>query len=282
MYQPKVSFITATYNSEKTLEQTISSILDQSYKNIEYVIIDGGSKDATLNIIKKYENHIRWISEKDNGICDAIGKGTLMATGDYINVIGSDDCLSSPRILEQVVDELQDSPDLLSCNRYSVYEKTKLQYLDKHRKIYADDEYPFIPFEGAYISRSLFKKYPYDRRYAIASDAKFYLQCLCDPTVKIKYSELVTAFFSLSGSSSLSHHNEVAKELLRIYNELGLKPSRQCFPVSDSVKAKFKKALKRKLPGIRNLYLRLFKPWSYHPLMPHTCENKICRWCGRP
>lgn len=96
MYQPKITFITATFNSEKTLEQTISSILEQTYHDIEYIVIDGGSTDGTIDILKKYGNKIRWISEPDNGICDAVGKGIDLSTGDYINIIGSDDSLLAP------------------------------------------------------------------------------------------------------------------------------------------------------------------------------------------
>ena len=113
MYQPKITFITPTFNSEKTLEQTISSILDQTYRNIEYIIVDGGSTDGTIDIIKKYEGRIRWISEPDNGICDAVGKGIEFATGDYINILGADDALLDPYIVNAVVKELQDKPDFL-------------------------------------------------------------------------------------------------------------------------------------------------------------------------
>ena len=77
-YIPLVSIITVVYNGEKYIENVIESILNQSYKNIEYIIIDGGSIDSTLAIIKKYENHLSyWVSEKDNGISDAFNKGIL-------------------------------------------------------------------------------------------------------------------------------------------------------------------------------------------------------------
>jgi len=88
----KVSIITVVYNGEKYLEQTIMSVLSQNYSNIEYIIIDGGSTDGTLGIIKKYENKLAyWISEKDNGIYDAMNKGIQHATGELIGLINSDD-----------------------------------------------------------------------------------------------------------------------------------------------------------------------------------------------
>lgn len=89
---PLVSIITVCFNSEKYLEQTIQSVVNQTYNNIEYIVIDGGSTDNTLNIIKKYEEHISvWISEPDKNMYDAINKGMALLTGDYWGVLNSDD-----------------------------------------------------------------------------------------------------------------------------------------------------------------------------------------------
>jgi len=91
-YNPLVSVITIVYNGENYIEQTINSVLNQSYKNLEYIIIDGGSKDNTLSIIKKYENRITyWVSEKDSGISDAFNKGIARATGEIVGIINADD-----------------------------------------------------------------------------------------------------------------------------------------------------------------------------------------------
>ena len=90
--KPLFSIITVVYNNQKYLEETIQSVLSQSFKNYEYIIIDGGSKDNTLDIIKKYEQYIDyWISEKDKGIYDAFNKGMSLCKGDYIGIVNSDD-----------------------------------------------------------------------------------------------------------------------------------------------------------------------------------------------
>ncbi len=90
--RPLVSIVTIVYNGEKYIEQTINSVLNQSYTNIEYLIIDGGSKDNTVPIIRKYESKIAyWVSEKDKGISDAFNKGIAKATGEIIGIINADD-----------------------------------------------------------------------------------------------------------------------------------------------------------------------------------------------
>jgi glycosyltransferase involved in cell wall biosynthesis len=101
--QPLITIITVVYNGEKYLEETILSILNQEYKNIEYILIDGGSTDSTLNIIKKYENKLDfWISEKDQGIYYGFNKGLSYSTGDMIGFVNSDDILY-PDALETLV-----------------------------------------------------------------------------------------------------------------------------------------------------------------------------------
>lgn len=95
MYEacPKLSIITVCFNSASTIEQTIQSVISQNYENVEYIIVDGGSTDGTLDIIRKYESQIsRWVSEKDRGISDAFNKGIRLATGEIIGIINSDDC----------------------------------------------------------------------------------------------------------------------------------------------------------------------------------------------
>ena len=101
----KLSLITAVFNNEKYLEDCIKSVLDQSYENIEYIIVDGGSDDGTIDIIKKYEHSIsKWISEPDNGIYDAMNKGIKMASGDVIGFLHSDDFYANKGVIEKIAD----------------------------------------------------------------------------------------------------------------------------------------------------------------------------------
>ena len=100
----KVTIITATYNSERFLRDCIESVINQDYPDIEHIIIDAQSTDSSLSIIKEYENRIaKWVSEKDNGMYDAINKGMNMATGDIVGILNSDDVLASKDVISAIV-----------------------------------------------------------------------------------------------------------------------------------------------------------------------------------
>jgi glycosyltransferase involved in cell wall biosynthesis len=99
----KISIITVCYNSVNTIEETISSVISQSYSNYEYIVVDGGSTDGTLDILLKYKKYIsKLIVEKDNGIYDAINKGILISNGEIVGILNSDDCFVSSDILSQI------------------------------------------------------------------------------------------------------------------------------------------------------------------------------------
>lgn len=130
----KISIITATYNSGATLRDTINSILSQNYSHWQHVIVDGGSKDNTIDIIREYEpaykGRLKWISENDKGIYDAMNKGIAMADGDIIGILNSDDFFTSNNILSLIVSNIKDvdcvygdvhyveGEDLSNCKRY--------------------------------------------------------------------------------------------------------------------------------------------------------------------
>lgn len=120
----KVSIITITYNSEATLMDTIESVVNQSYKNIEYIIVDGKSMDNTLSIIDSYKDKIsKVVSEKDKGLYDALNKGIALATGDLIGIIHSDDFYINNLVIEKIVKTIEDN------NADAAY--ADLYYVDK-------------------------------------------------------------------------------------------------------------------------------------------------------
>lgn len=117
MHQPKISIITITYNAERWLERTILSVLTQSYTHIEYIIIDGQSKDKTVDIIRQYEAGVSyWISEPDNGLYDAMNKGMRHATGDYVWFINAGDTIYTADTVQKMVDKIKKKvslPDII-------------------------------------------------------------------------------------------------------------------------------------------------------------------------
>ena len=112
MKKPKISIITVCYNSEAHIEEAILSVINQSYENKEYLVIDGGSKDGTLNIIEKYKDKIDYfVSEPDKGISDAFNKGIKAATGDIIGILNSDDFMM-PDALTKVAEQYEKKIDV--------------------------------------------------------------------------------------------------------------------------------------------------------------------------
>ena len=104
----KISIITVSYNSALTIEDTIKSVLDQDYPNIEYIIIDGGSTDGTMDVVNKYKDRIvKIVSEKDEGMYDAMNKGIKLATGDVVGILNSDDVYTSNDVIRMVVEKLE-------------------------------------------------------------------------------------------------------------------------------------------------------------------------------
>ena len=163
MNSPKVSIITAVFNGEAFLEETIQSIIAQDYSNLEYIIIDGGSTDRTLDIIRQYEAHItHWISEPDNGISDAFNKGVRLATGTYINFQGDGDCLREPSTLTnifQLVDEELD--DLVSCLIERVDLHGKHLFISKDHSPIKREQLRYrltVPHQGLFTHKRFFEK----------------------------------------------------------------------------------------------------------------------------
>ena len=162
--KPLVSIITVVYNGEKYLEETIQSVINQTYDNVEYIIIDGGSTDGTVDIIKKYEDRIDyWVSEKDKGISDAFNKGVKVANGDYINFQGDGDGFYSSDSLEKVFSGINPKEDIfVSAKIQRIDEGGKEIFVSKQAKSFDKKSLLFrmsMPHQGLFTHRSYFEKY---------------------------------------------------------------------------------------------------------------------------
>ncbi|BEU86823.1 hypothetical protein TAMA11512_02870 [Selenomonas sp. TAMA-11512] len=277
---PKISIVTVTYNSVKTLEQTIVSVSRQTYKNLEYIIVDGGSTDGTLNLIEKYKSCItRAVSEPDRGIYDAMNKGVALATGDYVEFIGSDDALAERDVIEKVVGQMYSDVDILSGNAYFVDEASRREYL--YTNDFARDKKAYrggmVPHAAVFARRDLLKKYPFSIEYRMLADYRFFLQCYFDDAIRIQYVDTPVLYYSLAGISSTATADAAGEEKLSIYRELGL-----CDTLYQTEYIRYRK--KKKLQAIGAFSL-IKKIRDYARIMlrgkKHVCDNPICRWCGR-
>jgi len=177
-----ITVITVVLNGAKTLEETIQSVINQTYPNVEYIIIDGGSTDGTLDIIKKHENYIDyWVSEKDGGIYDAMNKGIDLVNGEFVNFMNSGDLFYNNSVLHTVCNELDDG---MIYGNHALYGKNMVKVIDV--KNYKDKRN--IPFchQALFVKSFYLKKNKFNRKYNIASDYDQYLS-LKYSGIKIKH-----------------------------------------------------------------------------------------------
>lgn len=172
MNKPLISVITVAYNAENTIEQTILSVINQTYDKIEYIIVDGGSTDGTIDIIKKYVDKITyWISESDKGIYDAMNKGIKIASGEWICFMNCGDTFFCYTTIEDIFQRADIKSDI-------IYGNTRLhlsigEYIQKG-EIATDNKYmPFV-HQSSFSRTSLMKKYGFDTKYKICADRNFF------------------------------------------------------------------------------------------------------------
>ncbi len=183
--QPLFSIVTPTLNSERFLEETIESIINQTYPNIEYIIVDGGSSDKTLKIVEKYKHRIsHLISEKDKGMYDAINKGIDVSKGEYFTYLNSDDCMYKDTISKVVryfrdnehIEFLYGAMDFIDSNSNYLF---KRNYPRRDWRDYAACDYSMIGQPSSFWRSSVFKKIGvFDSTFTMLGDADFYTRVL--------------------------------------------------------------------------------------------------------
>lgn len=177
MINSKFSIITISFNEEKFIENTVESIINQKYSNIEYIIIDGGSSDRTIEILKKYEEYINYcISEKDNGIYDAMNKGIEKATGDYIIFMNAGDTFFNEEVLKLVNKEIQESKsDFVYGNAMEFDPESSNHFFKPARSIQYLWYGMFAHHQSMFYNNHIIKKHnlKYNIKYRIAADYDF-------------------------------------------------------------------------------------------------------------
>jgi glycosyltransferase involved in cell wall biosynthesis len=233
MNEPKISIITVTFNSAATIEQTIQSVLNQSYPNIEYIIIDGLSTDATLEIISRYKTKIRHvISEKDKGLYDALNKGLKLATGEYTGIIHSDDFYIDAEVIANVM------KTFLTSNTDGVY--GDLYYVDAIdtdkivRKwksgIYKRNHFKWgwmPPHPALFLKRDCYVKFGYfSDQLKSAADYELMLRMIHKYQIQLAYLPNYLVKMRVGGMSNKSIKNRLRanQEDAKAWTMIGLKP----------------------------------------------------------
>jgi glycosyltransferase involved in cell wall biosynthesis len=212
---PLITVVTVVRNCEKMLEETILSVINQTYNNIEYIIIDGGSTDCTLDIIRKYEDKIDyWISEPDDGVYYAMNKGIDLATGDWLNFMNSGDSFYSKTVLQNVFETESMDADIIYGDTLRIYYFGP--FIEKARPI-NDSMKKRMPFihQSSFVKTKLMKKCKFDETYRICGDRQFFCDCYANNKKFIYYPLIIAVYDSKYGISS-NNYLLVEYELARI------------------------------------------------------------------
>ncbi len=204
--KPLISIITVVYNGEKYLEETIQSVINQTYDNVEYIIIDGGSTDGTLDIIKKYEEKIDyWLSEKDSGIYDAMNKGVTLCSGDIIGIVNADDFIYRDT-LQNVAKFFSDTDAMFTFGQLALADEDG-KVFDTAKSIGIDNIkyklFRHMPFlhPTMFVKKEVYEKLGlYNTRYKLSADYDFTLRLVKNNIQFVKL-DFSTGVFRLGGQS---------------------------------------------------------------------------------
>ena len=217
-----VSIITVSYNSEKTIRRTIESVLNQTYKNIEYIIIDGKSTDDTINIVKEYQKkfsgRLKYISESDKGIYDAMNKGIKMAKGDLIGIINSDDYYELNAVEIMVNSMSKSKYQILYGELRFLKNNIETQVLiTNHNNL----NNMMIPHPTCFVTKNIYDKFGYfNDSYKSCGDYEFMLRMIKHK--EIEYIPVYQIIANFSAGTGVSANYKSRKEMLKMKKKYGL------------------------------------------------------------
>lgn len=219
----KISIITVTFNCQNTISKTIESVISQTYKNLEYIVIDGNSNDNTKNIINKYkENITTFISENDNGIYDALNKGIKLAKGEFIVILHSGDIFYNKSTIEHSINEIGNyiNTDIFFSNILFIENIENKRILRKYSSKYFKPfmfRFGFMPAHTSVIIRKkCFEDIGYyNIEYKIASDFDLLFNFIYINKIKYKYIDMYFTYMTMGGISTSGF-----KSMIKINNEI--------------------------------------------------------------
>ena len=229
--KPLITVITVVLNGVSTINEAIESVLNQSYDNVEYIVVDGGSDDGTVDAVRRYEHAIDyWVSVKDGGVYDAMNKGIVLARGDYVGMLNSDDFFASSSVLGTIVARLMTSNVDAVFSRLDIVDPASLaRVLRKYR---ISSYSPFMlrigvmpPHPTFYCKKSCYEKAgPYRTDYRIAADFEMLVRLLLKLHITWEFIDETTVRMRSGGLSSggIKSSWVVNREIIRACTENGL------------------------------------------------------------
>lgn len=221
----KISIITVSLNAAETIEKTILSVLNQTYEDVEYIIIDGGSKDGTVDVIRKYADRLSyWVSEPDEGIYYAMNKGIQKSSGDIIGIINSDDWYED-NIFERIVTTFETGSCDAVYGNMMVHESNGTKYLFEKRTI-DTIWYRMIPHPTLFLKKDCYDKYGlFDTKYKIVADYELALRMYVSSVRFLRIDDTI-AHFSMGGLSDVKHTAAVEEmtDIARLYVDKSPEP----------------------------------------------------------
>lgn len=226
----KVSIITATYNSEATFRDTCTSVLQQQYTDIEHIVVDGGSSDGTVNIIKEFPHIKKWVSEKDKGLYHAINKGIAMAEGDIIGILNSDDILASTDTIGAIVETFKDASIDAIYGDIVFVDRNNTSRVIRHYSSGRFSKWMFrfgiMPAHPSFYVRSdLYKKLGvYKENYRIAADYELLMRFMRRFNISTRYLSRVIVYMRTGGVSNenLRARYALNKEIVKACEDNGV------------------------------------------------------------
>lgn len=218
---PKISIISINYNNSDGLYKTIQSVINQTHKDIEYIVIDGYSEDNSKEVIQAHSEYISyWVSESDSGIYNAMNKGIKVATGEYLLFLNSGDTLIDNDVIARAVG-IGLTHDLISANLVVLKKPEGLQWIPEDELSFKTFLYSTIPHPSTFIRKELFNTVGlYAEKYSIVSDWAFFLLATCKYNCSYKHIDLfLTAFLDGGISSEPKNYAKIDQERRQVLKE---------------------------------------------------------------
>jgi len=249
-----ISVITVTYNNQNTIRDTLNSVLSQTYRDIEYIIVDGGSNDSTLEVVKEYKtvfgDKLRFISERDQGAYDAMNKGIGMATGNIVGFLNSDDFFTSDDVLQKVVETFNaNDVDAVYGDIHYVKDEDvtkRVRYYSSRFFVRPLMRFGFMPAHPSfYCKRNVYLKYGgFDISYKIAADFENLLRLIYVHRIRTKYinQDFVTMRIGGLSTADMSSRRQIMKDHIQalkknhVYSNIFLLSLRYIYKIGEMIK----------------------------------------------